>query len=805
MGELVSTLTLRVGDEISAPIKKAVESLKGFTVTARELDKAVKLDALRVTQQRFRAAATDALAAQVNVKKLAQEFAAAENPTKQLSRALEQARQQASATARAAEQQSTAFRQARVAAQELGVPLNMVANEEQRLRTTAMAATEAMERQARTAQTLGSRLRSGLGNVASTLAPFFGPVILHKTAQAMSAGSHLASETVRLRAAGVPEEDISRSRDLSSTLAARYPNLSRAEILERYKEARSVLLHSEEALTELPIVAQTNSALKALEKAGRVEAGSSQGLGFALKGGEVLGLAQNPARLRSYLDAFVKAKQVMGELITPEQIYDFATNVKSSGALLSDRFLHTTAMSLTGELRGMRAGTGIDQFIKQITGGFQGQQHSAAKEFLSLGLLGRGDFDQSKGGKILGLKHGSHVAGWKWAQTDPDFWVKNYLLPAMKMKGITDEQEQLALVKKMFTSSRAADIVSKLITQAQSYENHAKLMGDASGLNSTNLFRDDPLVQLQSLTEAVSNFAATLTEPIMTTAAHAMDYIARSVAGWSASLDMFAKAHPDLAKLLGAGTVAVGGLGGATLTYGLIKGLTSGFGLKGSAAALDGSAAALTRAAIALGGQSIATGGVPGAVNGARKFAVARKLASALGVAGALYGVDQAVYDSLDPDTKRAIEKREDGINSVAPSAGMSKADVLRRSFNSDRARLGIPPVGASVPSSGLRFDSPSSVGAGSALSEVAATLGDSAQNARAAGETVGKSFRQGFADEMDKAIADANAAVYRLVAMLSFSASPDLRPVGAGAGRAGSGLQGEMNRGLSADYGVRP
>lgn len=816
MPDLTSNLRIKLTDDLSGPAGKAAEALKKFGMSAADVEKAGKLVTLREAQANFRQAATAFQTTQTSVKKLAQEFAATENPTKQMTRALERARKQASEAAGDFKKQSEAFRSARTGLRELGVSLNQVASEEERVQGAVRRATTAMEQQAAKAQSVGARVKRGLSEAAGMMAPFLGYGMLHGTKSAIEAGAHLQSEKVSLRVAGVPAADIARASDRAGQLAAAFPNLSRAEILERYKEARSVLLHPEEAMTELPVIAQANSVLKGMEASGKVGEGSAKGLGFALKGAEVLGVAQDPKRLRAYIDSFVKAKQVMGELITPEQIYDFATNVKSSGATLSDRFLHTTAMSLTGELRGMRAGTGIDAFVKQITGGFQGQQHPAAKEFLSLGLLGKQDFETSKTGAILGLKSGHHVAGYKLAMSDPDKWVAQYLIPAMKQHGITDEQEQLALVKKLFTTGRAADIVSKLISQAPSYMNHALLMREAMGLGADGELSNDPTVGLQSLKTAFSDFAAILTSPVMETAAHAMGWVAKNVASVAVQFDMLAKNHPDLAKGIAGGSIAAGiGGGGALAYFSILRPLMKGFGLKSSAAALDVSAAALLRAAGALGGEGILSSLPGGAKPGgpAPKASIWSKIPTGLKTAGGL-----ALSFATAPEVLGVTA----GLGAGLGAEYLNEKQGITRESTRERQRrqaakynwwgkyepqgaLGSAPevtpsmtFGTGIADAGYRVPLPQ------ARPPEGPQIDSRPADAKAAGESFGDAFRSGVSTSIQGAVHDVEDAVKRMLGLMTFSASPNLNPaVPGGTSSPGSGFSGY--HGAFSDYGIKP
>ncbi|HZQ13434.1 MAG TPA: hypothetical protein VFB31_11560 [Pseudolabrys sp.] len=505
---------------------------------------------------------------------------------------------------------------------------------------------------------LMARMAERFRGVMSGVGFLAGPGILMGTRRAISSGAEIQSERVKLRAAGVADDEIDRAERQAYGLAARYPNVGVASILERYKELRSVLLHPDEAPGMLPAVVQAQAAMKAIDHSGAM----SQSLIYAVKAAEVMGLAQDPARFKSYLDAFIKAQQVMGKTITAEQQFDLATNFKAAAASLSDRFKTTTGISLAQEMRGMRAGVGVDQFIKQIVGGFQGSQHAAAKEFVAMGLANRDDFELTKTGEIKGFKSGRHVAGSDLAASDPDLWVYRYLLPALRAHGYVNQQDQINEVRRMFTSSRSADIVAKLIQQQQSFENHAKLYGGARGLDATDANRGDPFVALDSFTESLKNFAGTLTSPTMKDAAEMLSGWADRFGHLAARVKDWQGRHPDVAKAIGGAAVGGGLLTGGALTWGLFRGLFSGFGLKGSAAALTGSAAALNAAAVRLGAggaASAATGGAIAAGEGAAIAGVRKTLGRGATVAAGLAALEAMKADSETPGNPLRTALRE--------------------------------------------------------------------------------------------------------------------------------------------------
>src|SRR5262249_54710293 len=131
---------------------------------------------------------------------------------------------------------------------------------------------------------------------------------------------------------------------------------------------------------------------------------------------------------------------------------------------------------------------------------------------------------------------------------------------------------------------------------------HAKLYGEAQGLNATDNNQKDPFVALNSLGTSLSNFAGVVTSPAMADAAGAMSWMASIFGSLQNEMSRFNEANPTAAKYMCGGAVGVGAGAGIWSTYSLFSGLLNRFGLGASATALDGSAAALSAAAAELSG-----------------------------------------------------------------------------------------------------------------------------------------------------------------------------------------------------------
>ncbi|QHP69559.1 hypothetical protein EI171_21070 [Bradyrhizobium sp. LCT2] len=656
----------------SARSSKEVDALS--KALARAQQQMAAIDRFGSAKDGFAAARTRFREAQIAVDGAAKAMKNGEGDARSLQRAYESAQGAVSRAAAAFERQKVAVLQAKHGLEQLGIPANRAAAAQNALRAAVDRTNAALERQ----PGLTRRAIGAVGRGASNALMFAGPGILAGTKGAVKSGAEIQSEMVKMRAAGIPEADINRAATEAPHLTAKYTNVKTADALERFKELRSIVLHPEEAHELLPTAIAANSVLNAMDRSG--EAG--HGLGFAFRGAEILGRAQNPEKFRDYMDAVIRARQVMGNTVTAEGIYENAKYMRSSGAQLSDRYLTTTALSLAQEMGGSSAGVATDMFEKTVQGGLA-NRHAAAKAFVRYGLANEQDFEKTKTGELKGLKAGKHVKDWKKAMANPDQWVWENLIPELEKRGVTDQAEQIAEARKMFPGT-SSDLVAKLITQKQSLQNHATLYGQAQGLKAAEGNQKDPFVALNSLTTSLTNFTGALTSPAMEDAAGVMASMSGWIGSWAESLSQFSKDHPDAAKLIGGGAVAGAGAVGIAGTFSLVSGLMNGFGLGTSAVALDGSAAALSAAAAELS----AAAGVGAAAKGAASTATAAGAGSAIwtagaaaapwaagaaGIAGGLWAmhksVEDAGYSGLTSGERLRLQR------------GGSMRDVYRRAF----------------------------------------------------------------------------------------------------------------------------
>ena len=143
MGNLTSRLTVSLTDDVSGPAKKAGASMKALGASSKDLERLDKIIAFRGLQKSFADARTTFNAAQVSVRKVAQEMAAADAPSRKMQAAYAAAQRAAKSSADAFRQQSSSIKASIASLNAAGVPLSRLTAEENRLRAAIERTTAA--------------------------------------------------------------------------------------------------------------------------------------------------------------------------------------------------------------------------------------------------------------------------------------------------------------------------------------------------------------------------------------------------------------------------------------------------------------------------------------------------------------------------------------------------------------------------------------------------------------------------------------------------------------------------------------
>ncbi|MCE1237067.1 MAG: hypothetical protein LWW93_12010 [Hyphomicrobiales bacterium] len=449
------------------------------------------------------------------------------------------------------------------------------------------------ERQARDALRDAEARRSSFRQSVGMLAPFAGPAIVRETASALGAGATYEQRLAQMRAAGMNSSEIAAAKLQADELTKRYPALRKEEVLELSKEARSVIQERHEAAAATEIMAQARAAMLATG-----DTTGAEGVRFYVKGAETLGRAKNAEEFRAYVDAMVKARQVMGGTITPEEQREIATYSRNAGMRLSDRFLFTTANSLAQEIGGSQAGTSIASFYQHAFSGRMTKQGVA--NLFHAGLLDPSDVKMKEGADAAVIRPGHHIRDYETARTDPDKWVWG-VEERLKAKGMSDAEREHWWGATF--DRRTADFALKMVGQRKAFENHAAMYGQAMGLDAVRLSGENLIASQQGLKSSIDNLAATITAPVTTDMATGADWLSRLVGKGTGAFERLQKDHPDVARSLSwLGTGASLGAGGY-LSWKSLVGITRFF----TGAGASNASAAATLAASKGGGATAAT------------------------------------------------------------------------------------------------------------------------------------------------------------------------------------------------------
>ena len=418
-----------------------------------------------------------------------------------------------------------------------------------------------------------------VGAIAGSIA---GLAAAHKVAevgkQAIEAGAERQHVRVGAINAGIGPQELARIEAAAIKAKAGAPNVSVSEIMELHKETRSAVTNPEEAFHIISDLAKAASVLKGLGQ-------DTSGLSQIVKGGESLGLMNNPERFRQFLSGQLKAMQVMGKTITPEQIYEAAKYSKSSGALLSDRFLNTTLPSLIQELHGQSAGDALSMVTKTLRGGLQ-HQHLPVQRLQELGLLADHHkiIKTKKTGQIMG--YAGKVKEDALLASDPNKWFTQVFKPAAIAGGYKSLADQVLLLSQILPQ-RAANLGRLFIQQEEAFEQHAKNYDKAADLDqAVDNQKKDPKANVGALSKAIDDLEAAITGPAMPAIGGGMASLATNIS----ALAEAAKENPNLTQ-----TVAeITAFGAAAVALKAAPFAAATLGMEGLAGVLTTFAAALT-------------------------------------------------------------------------------------------------------------------------------------------------------------------------------------------------------------------
>jgi hypothetical protein len=371
-------------------------------------------------------------------------------------------------------------------------------------------------------------VRGAAAKAASLTAPIAAAMTAHEIARASGARVH---ERARMEASGMTAKEIADSEALAANISSKFPAIAQTDAMYMLRNARSIVGSYQEAAEIMEPLAK----LRIIAQANRPGEDISEDFDQLVKGLEIKGVTQHPEQFKDYMNGIAKGLNTFGDTLKPYQYYEMFKYGRQATAGLSEKFILGTAPTLAQELGGSSYGKVVSGFNATIVGNVM--KHSALKDFQSLGLIAGGDFQMTKTGEAKGLKPGAHVQGWRLAQSDPNEWVKQYLLPALLKHGVTDKAKILQRISSLFQNQTVGQLVGILATQQSRIEKDLALLRGAKDLSAADLYQSkDPGVAWQGLKNSIEGAAGSMGSGLASAMAPAMNGLARAIAGYTARL-----------------------------------------------------------------------------------------------------------------------------------------------------------------------------------------------------------------------------------------------------------------------------
>jgi hypothetical protein len=441
-------------------------------------------------------------------------------------------------------------------------------------------------------------------------------------------GSEVGHERARMHASGMSPAEIEEAQTRAFELSKQVRLVNVGEAMHTIRNIRSVVGDMHEALE----VAGPIMKMRATVQATHPHAAVAEDFDQLIKGMEIKGVTQDMGKFNHYIEGMTKALNVFGDTLKPFQYYEMFKYGRQATSRLSDDFMLSIAPTLAQELGGSSTGNALSGFNSTIVGGRM--KNVAMQAFNELGLVDMSKVIKTKTDSIKGIKPGG-MKETGLAATNPYEWVQKVLRPAMEAKGMTPEQMN-DMLPRLFGDRVVSQLVGILLNQQGRIEKDKRMVDGAKGTDALdNYLKNDPQAGLKALQESTNTLLSTLTSPLMPAASQGMSMLASGIT----SLTGVLQNNPGVAELT-ALTAGVAGLGAAAGGAKLVKDVLTGGGasvaLNGSAAALNVSAEALTAAAARLGAPGVPGpltgpgGAAPGAATGAAAGGVLARMLSGL-------------------------------------------------------------------------------------------------------------------------------------------------------------------------------
>lgn len=348
-------------------------------------------------------------------------------------------------------------------------------------------------------------LRESLSQMKDTFGPVIGvgaAIAGYEGAKYIVEGNFARQhERVRMAAAGMKPGEIGDAEIAAAQLGAKYGPVSNTDIMHLLRNTRSIV-GSYGAAKDIvdPLL-----ALRVVATGAHPGEEMEQDFDKLVKGLEIKGVTQNPAKFRAYIDAMGRSINAFGDTLRPTDFYEMFKYGRQATQNLSLDYMASVAPKLMQEMGGASAGVAQQAFYTAIVGGHMAKTALARLE--EFDLVDKSKVVSPKGGHLANAA--GAIQDWQLASINPYEWVNQVLLPAMAKKGIVDPAKIQEVISSMFSKSTAAQLVSILATQQEIIEKDTAIQrGTMSTDAAAHAFMtDDPTIASKSVANALENLS----------------------------------------------------------------------------------------------------------------------------------------------------------------------------------------------------------------------------------------------------------------------------------------------------------
>jgi hypothetical protein len=287
-------------------------------------------------------------------------------------------------------------------------------------------------------------------------------------------GGEVNHQLELMKIAGMDNADIQRAYAQAVVTSGNVLTTTLSENLKHIRELRYAFGETAAAVAHLDEISKANAVLNAVNAKVGGGAGGVDQVWALVKALEQKGETFDPAAFSSYVNTMTKVIEATGGKVTPEMFMSTFKYGRTAMLGWDEGFvggaLPRLMQSWASGGGGGGAGSGgpgnalMSAFAKVV----QGQMpKTAAEEWENLGLA-PGGVKHITGSSESQLPGG--IAGRDLFMKNPYEWVQQILMPALKAKGITSQNDIIAEVAKIFPVRTASAAVTEMILQGRAFE-----------------------------------------------------------------------------------------------------------------------------------------------------------------------------------------------------------------------------------------------------------------------------------------------------------------------------------------------